>query len=216
MVNAEAVKILEEICLKDGVRLIHISTDYVFNGIYHKPYHEDDIPDPVSVYGLSKLKGESYLKNKGNAMVIRTSWLYSAHGPSFVSKILARASQLNNLRVVSDQIGSPTYAEDLAGAILQIISKSESNKPGFIPGIYHYTNEGVASWFDFAIEILNFFGSGCPVIPVESHEFSTPAPRPFYSVLSKQKIRDTYGLNIPYWKDSLKLCMDEIKITNKI
>ena len=216
MVNSEVVKNLIEICDIKGIKLIHISTDYVFNGETHTPYKEDDITNPASIYGLSKLKGEEYLKNNANAMVIRTSWLYSSDEQSFVKKILGRAEKFGRLKVIYDQIGSPTYVMDLAGAILEIIHKVEAEKYTFVPGTYHYTNEGIASWYDFAVEIIRLYGSECPISPVESHEFPSPARRPHYSVLSKQKIKDIYQINIPHWRDSLEKFIKESVSSNTL
>ena len=214
-VNAEAVRILGEIIDKSGSKLIHVSSDYVFNGKNYKPYNEDDAPDPVSIYGASKLKGEKYLAENSNAIICRTSWLYSEYGNNFVKNILAKASKREELRVVYDQIGSPTYAGDLAETILEIITRSERNEISFIPGIYHYTNEGVASWYDFSKEILQLSGYELHVTPVESKDFKTIAKRPHYSVLAKNKIRNLINHSIPYWRDSLKTCLQEINKNNQ-
>ncbi len=210
-INAEALSVLGSICNANNSKLIHISTDYVFNGKNYKPYKESDLPDPVSVYGKSKLQGEKYLEQNNNVIIIRTSWLYSEYGNNFVKNILAKSLMEKELRLVNDQIGNPTYAVDLAGAIWKIISLSEKDSSSFIPGIYHYSNEGVASWYDFAKEILNIAGYDNNIIPVESSEFTNIANRPHYSVLSKKKIRETFNLTIPYWKESLVTCLRELK-----
>jgi dTDP-4-dehydrorhamnose reductase len=213
-VNAEAVGKLGEGCRTKGIRLIHISTDYVFSGLGNTPYKESDAPDPLSVYGESKLLGEKYLADNKFAMTIRTSWLYSSSGNSFVHKIFTKSKQSDQLRVVYDQVGSPTHAADLADAIITICLQSHKNTGTFSSGIFHYTNEGVASWFDFAIEILRYFGSETVVIPIESHEFNTAVKRPHYSVLAKNRIKTLYSINIPHWRQSLGKCIEEIKNKN--
>jgi len=209
LINAEGVKNLSEVSIIKGIRLFHISTDYIFDGQNYKPYTEEDTPNPQTTYGKSKLKGEEYLKNTINSVIIRTSWLYSGMQQSFYRKILNAATQKSGIRVVYDQIGTPTYAPDLGRAILEIINRIESRKTVFTPGIYHFSNEGVASWYDFAFEILQLTGVHCIIKPVESDEYPSKTPRPHYSVLSKNKIKKTYGLHIPYWKDSLKKLVAE-------
>lgn len=209
-VNAEAVKYIAKAASKVDAKLIHISTDYVFNGQSYKPYAEGDATSPNSVYGKSKLKGEEYAISSGIGMVIRTAWLYSAHGKNFMKTILAK-SKSGNLRVVFDQIGSPTWAHDLAMAILHIIMHS---KEVFHNEIFHYTNEGVCSWFDFAKAILSIKEKECEVSSVLSSEFVTKAKRPHYSVLNKGKIKKTFGLTIPYWRDSLRECLDSVSLND--
>jgi len=205
--NANAVKNLLNAAILVDARLIHISTDYVFNGRNHIPYKESDIPDPDSVYGLSKLKGEMNLEDSDRSIIIRTSWLYSLHGQNFLKTVLRLGAEREEIKMVFDQVGTPTFAGDLADAILKIISVSIKNSSGFKPGIYHYSNEGVASWYDFAKEIVNIQGLKTRVLPIETHEYPLPAPRPHYSLLNKKKIRDTFGLVIPHWKDSLRRCL---------
>ena len=210
LINAEAVRNLSEITAKAGIKLIHISTDYVFDGMHYKPYTETDVPNPKTIYGLSKWKGEEYLRNKNNSIIIRTSWLYSEMEQSFIRKILNKASSGKEIKVIYDQIGTPCCATDLAGAILDIILKTGNDKMEFIPGIYHYSNEGVASWYDFAEEIIKNANISCKVIPIESDEFPVKTKRPHYSVLSKNKIKSTYQIQIPYWKDSLQTFMNKM------
>ena len=210
LINTEAVRILAKITENAGIKLIHISTDYVFDGMQSKPYSETDSPNPKTIYGLSKWQGEEYLRDKNHAMIIRTSWLYSGMKQSFVSKILKKASTEKEIKVVYDQIGSPCCVTDLAGVIIDIISKTNEKNMEFIPGIFHYSNEGVASWYYFAQEIIKNANLSCKVFPAESDEFPVAAKRPHYSVLSKRKIKSTYQIQIPYWKDSLHSFMNKM------
>ena len=183
-----------------GVPMIHISTDYVFDGRGCSPYPESAATNPVSVYGRTKLAGEqSVLSLADTAVVIRTAWLYSPFGKNFVRTITRLGKERPQLRVVCDQVGTPTSARDLAGAIAAILPRL---KPG-MKGIYHYTNEGVCSWYDFALEILRLQNISCPVVPCSSEEYKTAAKRPFYSVLDKSKIKREFGLTIPHWGQSL-------------
>lgn len=211
-INSVAPKILATNAQKTGSRFIHISTDYVFDGTAHKPYSETDKVNPQGVYGATKLRGEqNCLANNPESIVIRTSWLYSSFGSNFVKTMLRLGNERDNVNVVFDQIGTPTYAADLAATILSIIQVSEKQPEKFIPGIYHYSNEGVASWYDFAQAIFEISKVNCQVIPVLSDQFPTPAKRPNYSVLSKAKIRNNFGIKIPYWRDSLKECLEIFK-----
>ena len=183
-----------------GAPMIHISTDYVFDGRGCSPYPESAATNPVSVYGRTKLAGEeSVLSLADTAVVIRTAWLYSPFGKNFVRTITRLGKERPQLRVVCDQVGTPTNARDLAGAIAAILPRL---KPG-MKGIYHYTNEGVCSWYDFALEILRLQNIPCPVVPCSSEEYKTAAKRPFYSVLDKSKIKREFGLTIPHWGQSL-------------
>ena len=186
-----------------GGWMIQISTDYVFNGKNHRPYLEDDTPSPDSVYGSTKLAAElGVSKFCHQAMIIRTAWLYSAFGHNFVKTMLRLGRERETLGVVSDQVGTPTYARDLALAIMTIIEK------GVQPGVYHYTDEGVASWYDFARAIHRMAGiSTCKVSPLHTDEYPTPAKRPPFSILDKTKIKKAYGLEIPHWEDSLGECL---------
>ena len=185
-------------------KLIHISTDYVFDGKNYKPYNENDLTNPINVYGKTKLEGENLIKDFENVIILRTSWLYSSFGHNFVKTVLRLADERETLNIVADQIGTPTYAEDLANAILNIIKKGNFEK-----GIYHYSNEGVASWYDFAISILEEKKIRKNVVPVKTEDFKTPAKRPFFSVLDKTKIKNTFNLHIPHWRESLKRCLKE-------
>ena len=213
-INADSLKNLLETTTIHPFRLIHISTDYVFSGRNFRPYREDDPPDPQSVYGKSKYEGEQIAGGYPQTIIIRTSWLYSETGNNFIKTILRLAGEKDHLDVVYDQIGTPTYAGDLAEAILDIIGKTESKTHPFEPGIYHFSDEGVCSWYDLAREIISFKQLNIPVHPVTSEQFRRPAPRPFYSILAKEKIKKTYNLTIPYWKDSLYKCLQNIKSEN--
>lgn len=189
-----------------GAKVIHISTDYVFDGTNHKPYLPEDKTNPVSVYGKTKRAGElAVLDNAMVAVVIRTAWLYSIHGNNFVKTMRRLGAEKESLNVVADQIGSPTFAGDLAQAIVTILPQmNEANK-----GIYHYTNEGVCSWYDFATEIMNLSGLACKVNSIPSSAYPTKATRPFYSVLSKEKIKNVFNIEIPHWKESLVKCLKQ-------
>ena len=186
------------------VPIIHISTDYVFDGTSYKPYQTDDPTNPISVYGKTKLAGEQkVLKYASTALIIRTAWLYAARGKNFVNTILSLGRTKTALNVIDDQIGSPTFASDLAEAIVKIISLI---KPGQ-KEIYHFTNEGVSSWYDFAKEAITLAGLNCRVNPIQTKDYPTKAQRPMYSVLSKAKIKQDFNLTIPHWKDSLARCL---------
>ena len=205
LLNATAVGILSTETAKVKAKIIHVSTDYVFNGNGPRPYKEDNKVDPQSVYGRTKLEGEiECLRNNVASMVIRTSWLYSAFGNNFVKTMLRLGSERSELGIVADQIGSPTNAADLAQAILTIISSDVNRTKSFIPGIYHYSNEGVASWYDFTKAIFEIAEINCFVKPIASEDFPSPVQRPAYSVMDKSKIKLTFGLQIPHWRDSLK------------
>ena len=191
---------------KTGCKIIHISTDYVFDGTNHQPYRPEDKTNPVSVYGKTKVEGENaVLKNAPTAAIIRTAWLYSPYGNNFVKTMRRLGAERDTLNVVADQIGTPTYAADLAKAIKQILPQlNEQTK-----GIYHFTNEGVCSWYDFAVEIMRLSKLSCKVLPITSAEYPTKAQRPFYSVLDKNKIKKTFHLEIPHWKESLEQCLKQ-------
>lgn len=185
---------------KYGKCIIHISTDYVFDGTAHIPYSENDRPDPVSVYGKTKLAGEqAVLEQAETAVIIRTAWVYSSYGHNFVKTMLRLGKEREHLNVVFDQIGSPTSAADLAKTIVEILPQINRNEKE----IYHFTNEGVCSWYDFAASIMELAGLPCKVFPIESRDYPTRAVRPFYSVLNKKKIKDDFGLKIRYWRDAL-------------
>ena len=201
-INHLAVKNLAEVSAKYKLILIHISTDYVFDGSKNTPYLETDPTAPLGVYGRTKLAGEKAVTDSGcDYLIIRTSWLYSSFGNNFVKTIRRLTAEKDSLKVVFDQVGTPTYAGDLAQAILKII---DSGKYADNAGIYHFSNEGVCSWYDFAIEIRNLSGNLCDIQPCHSAEFPSKVKRPNFSVLDKTKIKETFGLKIPYWKVSLR------------
>jgi len=209
--NFEAVLNLSGACQQNGTQLIHISTDYVFDGKYYRPYTENDEPNPQSTYGSSKLRGEAAALGENPAtIVIRTSWLYSQFGVNFVKRMKELMAERPSLNVVFDQVGTPTYAVDLAKTILHIIRYHQENPNTEVGGVYHYSNEGVTSWFDFAVTIKQLTGAACEVAPITSEQYPTPAQRPPYSVFNKQKIKDTFGISIPYWKDSLQVCLQQL------
>jgi len=212
LLNAYAAESLATISAERGIQLIHISTDYVFDGEKNHPYLEDDRVNPQSVYGKSKLLGEQSLEKKGTGIIIRTSWLYSTFGHNFVKTILRLAGEKDQLNVVFDQTGCPTYAHDLAMAILEMIRTeiAQNNAPRY--DLYHYSNRGMCSWYEFATAITAFAGKECKILPVDSTGYFTKAKRPRYSVLSKEKIIRAYGIKVPHWKDSLKACMDELTV----
>jgi dTDP-4-dehydrorhamnose reductase len=209
LLNAEVPKELARISKLNNIKLIHISTDYVFSGISHTPLNEFDETNPPSVYGQTKLEGEKLVMAETDAIIIRTSWLYSKFGNNFVKSMLKFGNEREQLGVVFDQIGTPTSATNLASAILSIIDYCEENS-SWKNGIYHYSNEGVCSWYDFAIEIMKFGKIDCRVNPIESIEYPLPAPRPSYSVMNKKKIRTTFDLSIPFWRDSLEKVVFDI------
>ena len=188
--------------------LIHISTDYVFQGDRNIPCREDWPTEPLGVYGKTKLAGEKSIEATGCAsIIIRTAWLYSPFGKNFVKTMRDLTSSRESLKVVFDQVGTPTYAGDLAETICQIIETEQLDKTG----IYHFSNEGVCSWFDFAKAICEMSGNTCDIRPCHSDEFPSPVARPHFSVLDKTKIKQTFGIRIPYWTDSLKRCIEEIE-----
>ncbi len=185
---------------KYGKCIIHISTDYVFDGIHHIPYVEDDMTNPVSVYGKTKLEGEqAVMAHADTAVIIRTAWVYCAHGNNFVKTMLRLGKERQSLNVVYDQIGSPTFAGDLAAAIVAILPQIRSGQKA----VYHYTNEGVCSWYDFAVAIMEIAGLSCEVNPIGSDGYPTKAKRPYYSVLNKAKIRRDFNVKIRHWREAL-------------
>lgn len=209
--NADAPRILAEAMKEVGGLLVHISTDYVFGGDpYNEPCREDQKGTPTGVYGMTKLKGEQYIKESGcNYLIFRTAWLYSEFGKNFVKTMLSLTETKEELKVVFDQCGTPTYAYDLALAISSIIAerKYEGNY-----GVYHYSNEGVTSWYDFTKVIAQIAGhTSCRILPCHSDEFPSPVKRPAYSVLDKTKFKETFGLPVNYWMDSLSTCINNIK-----
>jgi dTDP-4-dehydrorhamnose reductase len=206
--NAEAVGNLCEVAQNYKIFLIHTSTDYVFDGRKNGPYLETDKTNPVSVYGKTKCKGEEIImQHQLPSLIIRTSWLYSSFGNNFVKTILRLSHEKTHINVVSDQIGAPTYARDLASAIIQIVSSEKF--PGK-PVIYHYANEGKISWYDFALAILEISGSNTPIHPIPAKDYPLPAPRPSNSLFCLDKIKKDFGISIPFWKDSLTDCLEII------
>jgi dTDP-4-dehydrorhamnose reductase len=209
LINGTAVGILAAAALKYNALFVHVSTDYVFSGKAHQPICEDDQTSPDGAYARSKLLGEQLiLQENGKAVILRTSWLYSEFGGNFVKSMLKYGRERDQLKVVFDQIGSPTYARDLAKTILQLIPKWQEYKT---PEVFHYSNEGVASWYDFTKAIHEIAGISCKVLPIETKDYPLPAKRPFYSVMNKDKIKKEFNLEIPYWRDSLKECIARIE-----
>ena len=213
-INRDAVRNLGEAARMAGARVIHVSTDYVFDGTSCKPYRENDQTCPVSAYGRSKLAGEeALLAVCKDSVVIRTAWLYSPFGNNFVKTMLRLGKEKEKLTVVFDQVGTPTYAADLAAAMLSVIENAE--KGSFQSGVYHYSNEGVCSWYDFTVKIHQLAGiTDCKVLPVGSDSYPTKARRPHYSVLDKSKIKDVYQLEIPHWETSLRNCLERLAASN--
>lgn len=203
-INFDAVKNLALAADANGTKIIHISTDYVFDGTNHRPYKESDKVNPISQYGTTKRKGETaLLALSPEALIIRTSWLYSPHGHNFLKAMLNKAHTSAEIKVVADQIGTPTYARDLAEAIIRILRSHQ-----WVPGIYHFSDEGAASWFDFAKAIFRISGiKNVNVIPIPTEDYPTAAARPSYSILDKTRIKATYGVEIPHWEDSLAQCI---------
>jgi dTDP-4-dehydrorhamnose reductase len=208
--NAEAVELLAIECKLHKTKLIHISTDYVFDGISSAPYVETDYTNPISAYGQTKAAGEEAIALSGcEGYILRTSWLYSVHGHNFLKTILRLAKERETLNIVYDQIGTPTLADDLAGAIMALIT-ALNNKQKIKPGIFHYSNEGVCSWFDFAHAIVEIAGLHCKVLPILTSQYPTPATRPAVSILNKNKLKETLGIEIPHWRDSLNKVMAQL------
>ena len=202
-VNAEGAANLAIACKQHNAKFIHFSTDFVFDGTAYVPYLEKDKTNPLSVYGASKLAGEEQVvASNPNAVIIRTSWVYSSFGNNFVKTILKLCKEREQLNIIFDQIGTPTYARDLAAVVLQIVQQQE-----WKPGIYNYSNEGVASWYDFAVAIRDLAGLKTKILPIETSQYPTPAVRPKYSLLNKKKIKETFGIEIPYWRESLEKCI---------
>lgn len=205
LVNTEATGILARAAADTSAFMVHISTDYVYDGRNFQPYVETDAVNPVSVYGKSKLAGEKAVQESGGkAVIIRTSWLYSAFGNNFVKTMMKYGKERDSLNVVFDQTGTPTYAHDLAKTILDILPLAMTAED---IDIYHYSNEGVASWYDFAIAVHQIAGITCQVNPIPAKDYPLPAERPFYSVLDKSKIKKKFPVMIPYWRDSVKDCI---------
>jgi len=205
-INKSGAENISDLCREYGSVFIHTSTDFVFKGDKATPLDEDDIAEPINVYGLTKLEGEQAVTNKlDKYFILRTSWLYSEYGNNFVKTMLRLGSERDELKVIADQVGTPTYAMDLAECILNIIS---TNNRAY--GLYHYSNEGVASWYDFAKAIFDISGAKLKVLPIKTSEYPTRAVRPAYSVMSKTKIKQTFNIEIPYWRDSLTTCISKL------
>lgn len=207
-VNRDAVGYLASAIQSVGGKMIHISTDYVFDGTNHKPYSQNDAVNPQNIYGKSKWEGEELMKSYSpdNSLIIRTSWVFSEYESNFVKTMLRLGKERENLNVIDDQIGSPTYAADLAKTILDIIPILDHS------GIrtYHFSNEGVCSWYDFAKEIMEKAGLSCEIKPIPTSQYPTPASRPHYSVMDKSRIKTDYQISIPYWKNSLQTCLNKL------
>lgn len=208
LINCTAVAYIAKCCKKNNIKLIHISTDYVFNGCGYKPYETNDFVEAVNYYGESKLSGELILQkiNPANSVIVRTSWVFSSYGSNFVKTIMRLGNERDTLKVISDQVGTPTYATDLAKVLL-LLYPNLSNKE---VEIFQYTNEGVCSWYDFALAIQELSGFDCLISPIPTTEYPTPAKRPYYSVMSKAKIKDYLGIEIPHWRESLINCLQTI------
>jgi dTDP-4-dehydrorhamnose reductase len=211
LINGTAVKNITEVIKGTECRFIHVSTDYIYDGQANTPYSENTPANPQSVYGTSKLAGEKYALLHQGSMIIRTSWLYSSFGNNFVKTILKLGAEKESFNVVFDQTGSPTYAADLAEAILSIVSGVIRNQIAMNSGIYNYSDEGVCTWYDFACEIVKEAGLNCKINPILSRDFHQIAKRPTYSVMDKSKIRQNYGLTIPHWRSSLIKCIKLLK-----
>ncbi len=210
-INHLAVKYLAQIAKEKNIKLVHISTDYVFDGKNYKPYVETDPTNPQSVYGRTKLLGEEAIQtvNPPKSVIIRTSWVYSSFGNNFVKTMLRLGKERGELSVIFDQVGTPTYARDLAEALLRMLN-DECLMLNDKVEIYHYSNEGVASWYDFAKAIFEMSNINCRVKPIETKAYPTPAKRPHYTLLNKAKIKKDFNIEIPYWKESLQVCLQKI------
>lgn len=205
-VNIDAVKNIALAADANGAKIIHFSTDYVFDGTNHRPYKESDKVNPISQYGTTKRKGETALLALApEAIIIRSAWLYSSFGHNFVKTMLRLADTQKEIRVVSDQIGTPTYARDLSRAVVRILRSHQ-----WVPGIYHFTNEGAASWYDFAHAIFRISGRTVKLTPISTEDYPTPASRPPYSILDRTRIKATYGVEIPHWETALTDCLREM------
>jgi len=206
-INKTGAENLALACKEHGATLVHVSTDFIFKGDTPHPLVEDDVAEPISIYGLTKLEGEQdVIKILDQHYIIRTSWLYSEFGNNFVKTMLKLGAERDLLKIIADQVGTPTYGIDLAGCILDIIT---SNKKEY--GVYHYSNEGVTSWYDFAKGIFDLSATNVKVLPIRTSEYPTKATRPSYSVMDKSKIKSTFDIEIPYWRDSLAICIERLK-----
>lgn len=206
-VNKDGALNIAQLCQQYGATMVHVSTDFVFEGNGHDLLKEDDVAEPVNVYGLTKLEGEHDIVAVLPAhFILRTSWLYSEYGNNFVKAMLKFGAERDELNIIADQVGTPTYAIDLAGAILDIIESGQQDY-----GIYHYSNEGVTSWYDFAMGIFDLSATTVKVNPIPTSQYPTRALRPKFSVMDKAKIKNTFKLEIPYWRESLAVCIERLK-----
>lgn len=206
-INKTGAENLAIACKEYGAALVHVSTDFIFKGDTAHPLVEDDTAEPISIYGLTKLEGEQdVIKNLDHHYILRTSWLYSEFGNNFVKTMLKLGAERDLLKIIADQVGTPTYAIDLATCILDIISSGKKEY-----GVYHYSNEGVTSWYDFAKGIFDLSATDVKVLPIRTSEYPTRAARPSYSVMDKSKIKHTFDMEIPYWRDSLAICIERLK-----
>lgn len=205
VLNADAPAVMAKACAELGIPMLHYSTDYVFDGNGNRPYLEDDAPNPQSVYGATKLAGEQAVRAaQSNSIILRTAWVYAQEGKNFVNTMLRLADEHDSLNVVNDQFGSPTLAEDLAAASLQIIEKTPVDQVGQVSGVYHATGSGETNWADFARAIFRLSDKSAAVNGIPSEQYPTPAPRPNYSVLNNQKLQETFGVALPSWQDALQ------------
>ncbi|MBQ4286586.1 MAG: dTDP-4-dehydrorhamnose reductase [Bacteroidales bacterium] len=208
LLNHTAVKNLSSVAAKRKAALIHISTDYIFNGEAFAPISEDAQPSPLGIYGATKYAGECAIQRSGcKAIILRTAWLYSPYGKNFVKTMRNLTSGRDNIKVVADQVGTPTYARDLAEFIAGIVAKRQLS----LTGTYNFTDEGVTSWYDFAVAICRMSGNVCDIRPCTSSEYPTKARRPHYSVLDKSRVKNVFGVSLPWWQDSLRKCIDRIE-----
>ena len=212
LINHTAVKELATIAKTKNIKLIHISTDFVFNGLNNKPYTENDATSPLNIYGETKLAGEKAVMSisKSNSLIIRTGWVYSEFGNNFVKTILNLAKKNDVLDIISDQFGTPTYAYDLAFLILHIINTDKFLQNNKSSEILHYSNEGKSSWYDFAKEIIDISGIDCQLNPIGARDYPLAAKRPKYSILSSKKVSEEYDVSIEHWKDALKICLKNL------
>ena len=212
LINGEAVGVLAAVCAEHETKFFHISTDYVFNGEGTYPYTENFPTDPINVYGASKLEGEKQaIQLNPDSTIIRTSWVYSSFGKNFVKTMMRLMNEKDQVGVINDQLGSPTYAADLAETILEIIVSCQQSIVNWKPGIYNFSNQGIITWYDFAKAINEIINSTCEVRPITTSEYPTPAKRPAYSVLDKTKIQNTFNIPLKDWKESLKICIDKLQ-----
>ena len=212
LINETGARYLAEAAASAGSKFVHVSTDFIFDGTHSTPILEDDKPSPLSVYGASKLAGEIGVQHANpHSLIFRTSWVYSSFGNNFVKTMIRLCTERESLSVIFDQIGTPTYARDLAQMILDTLDTAIQKN---IAGVYNYSNEGVASWYDFAVAIRDIAGLSAKIAPIETSQYPTPATRPKYSVLNKKKIKAEFGISIPYWRDSLEICMKLISSKN--